>query len=227
MMSGALTLERSAMAATVRDARTFYLDSPGAHLDPAQCRYNRRRPQTGRANVSDARRVLHHGRIVDVCEEEVTLPNGSRLTLEIVRHPGGAAVVAINDRDEVCLLRQYRHVAGGWIWEIPAGKLEPGRTPLDMAQRELEEEAGLQARHWKPLGEVLSSPGIFTEAIYLFLARDLVFVPSRHEAHEVIEVHWKPFAEVVAMAASGEITDGKTIAGLFRAQSRLGIGEAC
>lgn len=171
--------------------------------------------------MSDARRVLHHGRIVDVCEEEVTLPNGSRLTLEIVSHPGGAAVVAINERDEVCLLRQYRHVAGGWIWEIPAGKLEPDHTPLDMARRELEEEAGLQARAWQPLGSVLSSPGIFTEVIHLFLARDLVSVPSRHEAHEVIEVHWKPFTEALDMAASGEIRDVKSIAGLFRASRAL------
>lgn len=168
--------------------------------------------------MSDARKVLHHGKIVDVCEEEVTLPNGSRLVLEIVRHPGGAAVVAINERDEVCLLRQYRHVVGGWIWEIPAGKLEPDHTSLDMARRELEEEAGLQARTWLPLGNVLSSPGIFTEVIHLFLARDLVSVPSRHETHEVIEVHWKPFTEALAMAERGEIRDGKSLAGLFLAE---------
>lgn len=168
--------------------------------------------------MSNARKVLHHGRIIDVCEEDVTLPNGRRTVLEIVRHPGGAAVVALNERGEVCLLRQYRHVVGGWIWEIPAGKLEPDHSPLQMAQRELEEEAGIQASHWQPLTGIFSSPGIFTEVIHLFLARELLTVPSRHETHEVIEVHWKPFAEALAMAARGEIRDAKTLAGLLLAQ---------
>jgi ADP-ribose pyrophosphatase len=170
--------------------------------------------------VNDARKVLHRGKIVDLCREDVVLPNGRHMELEVVRHPGGAAVVAINARGEVCLLRQYRHVVGGWIWEIPAGKLEPDHTPLEMAQRELEEEAGLQARDWQPLGSVLSSPGIFTEVIHLFLARELASVPSRHEMHEVIEVHWVPFIEALAMAARGEISDSKSIAGLFRAQAQ-------
>jgi ADP-ribose pyrophosphatase len=197
------------------------LESNGEHISQCLAITIGRDHNIRRITVNDARRVLHHGRIVDLCEEEVVLPNGRHAVLEIVHHPGGAAVVALNERGEVCLLRQYRHVVGGWIWEIPAGKIEPDHTPQDMARRELEEEAGLQARAWQPLGSVLSSPGIFTEVIHLFLARDLVSVPMRHETHEVIEVHWKPFDEALAMAARGDIVDGKTVVGLFRAHHQI------
>lgn len=161
------------------------------------------------------------GRIISVDTEIVTLPNGRRAELEIVRHPGGAAAVALDEDNRVCLLRQYRHVAGGWIWELPAGKLEPNEAPLATAQRELEEEAGLQAADWEPLGMLLSSPGIFTEVIHLFLARGLTPVKNNTEEHELIEVHWLPFAQALERARSGELLDAKTVAGLFRAQASV------
>ena len=103
------------------------------------------------------------GRVIRVTTDEVTLPNGHRTTLEIVHHPGGAAAVALDAEQRVCLLRQYRYVAEGWVWELPAGKLEPAEAPLATAQRELVEEAGVSARHWRSLGVCLSSPGVFTE----------------------------------------------------------------
>ncbi len=126
--------------------------------------------------------------------------------------------------NRLCLLRQYRHAAGGWIWELPAGRLEPGEVPLQTAHRELVEEAGVDARHWEPLGKMLSSPGVFTEVIHLFLARDLMPVPARNEAHEVIEVHWFSWSEALAMAERGEIEDGKTLAGILRARPRIEPG---
>lgn len=165
--------------------------------------------------------LVFHGRIIDLAIERITLPNGRQIELEVVRHPGGAAVVALDGDGRVCVLRQYRHVAGGWIWELPAGKLEPDEPPLLTAQRELIEEAGIRAARWEPLGQLLSSPGIFTEVIHLFLARDLMDGVTSHEAHELIEVHWKPFPAVLAMAARGDITDAKTVGGLFRAQALL------
>lgn len=165
--------------------------------------------------------VIYRGRIVDLCRERVRLPNGEAMELEIVRHPGGAAVVAIDDRDRVCLLRQYRHVVGGWVWELPAGKLDPGEGPATTAERELEEEAGIAAADWQSLGRLISSPGIFTEVIHLYLARDLRALPHRHEAHEVIAIHWFPWGEALDMALSGEIVDGKTLVGLFRADACL------
>src|SRR5204863_877645 len=89
--------------------------------------------------------VVYRGKIVDVYREWVVLPNGREAELEIVRHPGGAAAVALDVEGRVCLLRQYRHAAGGWIWELPAGKLEPNEPPHRTAARELEEEAGRRA----------------------------------------------------------------------------------
>ena len=165
---------------------------------------------------------IYHGKVIDVNAEWVELPGGRACELEIVRHPGGAAAVALDNNANVCLLRQYRHAADGWLWELPAGRIDPGEQPLATARRELQEEAGLRAERWEPLGSLFSSPGIFTEVIHLFLARELQAVEQRHEEHEVIEVHWLPFAEAVAKAGAGEIRDAKTIIGLFRAQGVMG-----
>src|SRR5579862_4436186 len=108
------------------------------------------------------RSTLHfRGRVVADSTDEVLLPNGHRATLDVVHHPGGAAVVALDASGRSCLLRQYRYVAGGWLWELPAGKLEPHEPPLTTAQRELTEEAGVGASQWESLGVVLSSPGVF------------------------------------------------------------------
>src|SRR5512139_901582 len=89
------------------------------------------------------------GRVVTANVETVTLPNGERAVLDVIHHPGGAAIVALDDANQVCLLRQFRHAAGGWIWELPAGKLEPGEPPVECARRELVEEAGRVARRWE------------------------------------------------------------------------------
>src|ERR1044071_6203458 len=105
----------------------------------------------------EKRSTYFRGRVITVTVDDVILPNGHRAQLELVHHPGGAAVVAIDETGRVCLLRQYRHAAGDWIWELPAGKLEPGEPPLGTAQRELIEEAGLHAREWASLGRLLSS----------------------------------------------------------------------
>ncbi len=161
--------------------------------------------------------TVYRGLVVDVAREHVVLPNGRQAELEIVRHPGGAAVVALDAQGRVCLLRQYRHAAGGWIWELPAGRLEPGEPPEETVRRELAEEAGRYAAHLEPLGRILSSPGVFNEVIHLYRARELEEVASGHEEHEVIETHWIAFEQALAMAAKGEITDAKTVVGLFRA----------
>lgn len=169
--------------------------------------------------MTDSETLVYRGKIIDLYLEQVTLPNGAVAELEIVRHPGGAAIVALDSENQVCLLRQYRHAAGGWLWELPAGKLDPGESPFTTARRELQEEAGLQAARWESLGSIVSSPGVFTEIVHLFLARNLNRVPANAEAHEVFEVHWIPLAQALAQARTGEITDAKTLAGLFRAGS--------
>jgi ADP-ribose pyrophosphatase len=164
------------------------------------------------------RKSIYRGKIVELALERVRLPNDREVELEIVHHPGGAAIVALDAAGRVCLLRQYRHAAGGWVWELPAGKLDPGEPPLATAQRELQEEAGIGASDWQSLGRILSSPGVFTEVIHLFLARGLTPLAGQAEEHELFEVHWRPFAEALTMARTGEIIDAKTLAGLLRAE---------
>ena len=161
------------------------------------------------------------GRVIEVNIERVRLPNGAVADLEIIRHPGGAAVVAIDADDRVCLLRQFRHAAGGWVWELPAGKIDNREPPFDTARRELEEEAGMAAAAWQPLGDYLSSPGVFTEVVHLFLATQLTPLPPRPEEHEVFEVHWLPFRDVLQMARSGELRDGKSLVGVYRAAEHV------
>jgi 8-oxo-dGTP pyrophosphatase MutT (NUDIX family) len=168
-----------------------------------------------------SRTLIHRGRVIELDIERVELPNGHQADLEIIHHPGGAAVAAIDAQRRICLVRQFRHAANGWIWELPAGKIDHREPPLETAQRELEEEAGMRARRWESLGDYVSSPGVFTEVVHLFMAVDLEAVPTRHEDHEVLEVHWLPFERALDMAHSGELRDGKSLVGVFRAAARL------
>lgn len=169
----------------------------------------------------DQLETVYRGRIISVEAGQVALPNGGEARYEIVRHPGGAAIVALDEAGQVCLLRQFRPAGGGWIWELPAGRLEPGEAPQLTAQRELREEAGREAGQWESLGSILSSPGVFAETIHLFFARGLATVPQQLEHYEVIEVHWVPLAEAVRRALAGELNDAKTVIGLLRAAARL------
>jgi ADP-ribose pyrophosphatase len=169
------------------------------------------------------RKSIYEGRVIKVSLDTVDLPNGTRLPLEIVRHPGGAAVVALDDQNRVCMLRQYRHAAGGYIYELPAGKLEPDEPPEATARRELVEEAAVSGAHWESLGAYFSSPGVFTEVIHLYLATQLTPAISTPDADEVFQIEWWPLEQAVARAASGELTDAKTIIGIFRAAARKKI----
>lgn len=162
-------------------------------------------------------REIYRGRVVRLTVDEVELPNAHRLPLEIVHHPGGAAVVALDARQRVCLLRQWRHAAGGWVWELPAGKLEPDEPPHVTARRELAEEAQVQASAWHELGRYLSSPGVFTERIYLYLATGLSVASGAREAGEVFDIHWVPLDEALRWVDDGRIDDGKTGFGLLKA----------
>ncbi len=167
---------------------------------------------------------VFQGKIVTVSVESAQLPDGRSCEIEVVRHPGGAAAVALDSSGRVCLIRQYRPAMQAWMWEIPAGKLDPGESPLSTAQRELEEEAGLVARHWSELGSMISSPGVFTEVVHLFFARELEHVARQTEEHEIIEVHWVTLDEALARATGGDIRDAKTVIGLYRAQQVLAAG---
>jgi ADP-ribose pyrophosphatase len=160
---------------------------------------------------------IYKGRIVDLRLEEIRLPNQVTTTIEMIRHPGAAAVVPLHDDGEVTLLHQFRHAAGGFIWEIPAGTLNSGEEPRRCAARELQEEAGLTARELIALGSVFTAPGFCDERIHLFLARGLTPTAQALDHDEVLSLRRLPLAQALAMIHSGEIADAKSIAGLYRA----------
>ena len=166
-------------------------------------------------------RSLYRGRIVRLDLEEVRLPNRNTVTLEIVRHPGAAAVVPIDDQGRVILVRQYRHATDSWLLEVPAGKLDhPGESPDDCAIREVEEETGYRPGRLEPLWWIWTTPGFTDEKIWLFLARDLAPTRSSPQGDEVLTIEKIPLEEAVRRAVSGEIVDAKSVCALVRAASR-------
>ena len=167
-------------------------------------------------------RVLYSGRIVTLRLEEATLPNGRHVSLEIVRHPGAAAIVALDTDERVCLVHQFRYAAAGFIWEVPAGTLGRDEAPEACARRELQEEAGLVAEDWTALGSIFTAPGFCDERIHLFLARHLSDAPGHLDEDEVLTVSRVPLAQALAMIRNGEIADAKSIASLHRAAAALG-----
>ena len=159
---------------------------------------------------------------VRVQTERVILPNGNAVELDIVRHPGAAAVVPFVSESEVLLIRQYRHAAGGTILEVPAGKLDPGERPIACAARELEEEAGCRAGRLVELGWIWTTPGFTDERIFLFAAFDLEPVPHRRDADEVIETVRMGLDEALGLVWRGELNDAKSSLALLHAARHLG-----
>lgn len=172
------------------------------------------------AKIHD-RQLLHRGRVFDFTLERITLENDETVTLEVIRHPGAAAIVAMPDPGTVLLLRQYRHAVGGTIWEIPAGTLDDGETPEDCARRELIEETGYAGRTWKRIGEITPVPGYSDERIHLFLATDLSPDRQSLDRDELIQVRTVSLPAALAMIDDGKIQDAKTIAALALAHRRL------
>src|SRR6202171_2442121 len=151
-----------------------------------------------------ASRLIHRGRIIQVSTETLRYGNGREYELDFVRHLGAAALVAVDGDNRVCLVRQYRHGIADFLWEIPAGKLDPGEAPEVCAVRELAEETGVAARRWTSLGQFLPAPGIFTEVIHLYLARDLVVGPPAPDADEELELQWLPLRDAVDRVLRGQ-----------------------
>jgi ADP-ribose pyrophosphatase len=161
---------------------------------------------------------IHAGRVFELRKENITLPNGITLDIDIIRHPGASAIVPIAVDGGVILIRQYRHAVGGFIWEIPAGTLNRGETPLACARRELVEETGFSAEVFHKLGEIVPVPGYSDERIHIFLANGLLPAKQNLDRDELLEVNEVPFDEAIHMIRRGEIVDGKTIAGLLLAE---------
>lgn len=169
--------------------------------------------------MSEHNTLIHQGSLIALHKERVEFNNGGHTYFDIVKHPGGSVIAAINDKEEICLLKQWRHAIQAFIWELPAGCLEPNEPPLETAKRELEEEAGVIAKKWADLGQIHPSPGFSNEVLYLFEARDLREGVVKLDDAEQLEAHWLTLDKIFAMARSGEITDAKTLALLLRLNS--------
>jgi ADP-ribose pyrophosphatase len=161
------------------------------------------------------------GKVIKVSVERLRYSNGREYDLDFARHPGAAAVVALDAQERVCFVRQYRHGVADFLWEIPAGKLDPGEAPAVCARRELTEETGVSAAHWTELGIYIPAPAIMTEVIHLYLARDLTIGASRPDDDEELELQWLPFTEALSKVQRGEWNDGKTAHALLRTQYQL------
>jgi 8-oxo-dGDP phosphatase len=177
--------------------------------------------------------VLARGRIVTLRRDVVQMPDGELAAREVVEHPGAVAVVALDDAGQVLLIRQYRHPVGALLWEIPAGLRDVAGEPLvETARRELLEEAGCRARDWRVLIDYLSSPGISTERLRVFLARGLTLVPEAERGyvpeHEeaYLTVAWMPLEVAVRSALSGDLHNGVAILGILSAYAAQKDGFA-
>ena len=162
-------------------------------------------------------RHIFKGKVVDLSIDEVRLPNGNDCTIEMVRHPGAAAVVPVDSDGRVLLVRQYRWATGGYLLEVPAGKLDHGEQPDVCARREVEEEIGRRAGTLVSLGWIWATPGFCDEKLWLYLATELTATRQELEPDEVLSVETMPLAEAVAMAEDGRIADAKSVCSLLRA----------
>lgn len=163
------------------------------------------------------------GRVIHVHVDTVELPNGSTSTREIVNHPGGVGILALDENNNVLVVRQYRYAFGRVLLEIPAGKLERGEDPYEAAMRELREETGATCEKLQSLGEIFPTPGYCDEIILLYLARDLRWGEMDLDEDEFLTVSRVPFQELVDQILAGEIRDAKTCTAILKAKLLLGL----
>ena len=167
------------------------------------------------------RTTIHHGKVFELIRENVTLENGTTTDVEFIEHPGATAVIPFLDDKRIVLLKQYRHALKKYIWEVPAGTLDPREEIISCAKRELIEETGYSAGQWHRLGEITPVPGYSNERIHIFLATGLQPADQNLDADEVIQVQAVDFLKAIEMIGDGEIQDAKSIAGLFLASQWL------
>ena len=170
-----------------------------------------------------SREEKFNGRVLHVHVDTVALPNGGTSTREIVDHPGGVGILALDEAGQVLVVRQFRYAYGQVLTEIPAGKLERGEDPYAAALRELQEETGAQADALTSLGEIYPSPGYCNEIIRLYLARDLRWGEMHLDDDEFLAVDRVPFDQLCAQALSGQLRDAKTCVAVLRAKALLGL----
>ncbi|MEA4932081.1 MAG: NUDIX hydrolase [Lawsonibacter sp.] len=169
-------------------------------------------------------KTVFEGKIVTVTVDQARLPNGNVSTREVVYHPGGVAILPLDEKNQVTLVRQYRYPIGQMLLELPAGKLDHGAEKrLLGAQRELSEEAGLEAAEWTYLGYILASPGFCDEVLHMYLARGLTSVSQHPDEDEFLDVVTMPFGDLAEQVMDGTIADAKTVATVLKVKVLLGL----
>jgi len=161
-------------------------------------------------------KVVYQGKLFRVTKDHLIEPNGKESTRDVVRHNGSVIILAIDTSKSkkdpwIVMERQYRHAAGRFLWELPAGKLDPGEDALAGAQRELEEETGYRAKKWKPMVEYFASPGFLGESMKVFLAEGLIPGDAHPEDDEDIELRLIKLSDILKKIEKGNIMDGKTL----------------
>ena len=167
-----------------------------------------------------ASRRIYEGRVLSLDVDDVEEHCGIRAVREVVRHRGSVAALAVRDDGHVVLVKQYRYPVDEDLWELPAGRLDPGETPAEGARRELEEEAGVSAAELEPIALYYTTPGFCDEAMHLFRATKLTRVAARPEPDERIEAAWYSLEEARAMIERGEVREGKTLVALLLESER-------
>ncbi len=172
-----------------------------------------------------SKNVIFEGRIITVHEDEVLLPNGNIASREVVEHPGGVAVVAVDEENNIYMVRQFRYPFQKVLLEIPAGKLNYGEDPFTCGVRELKEETGLTAETFDYLGSFMVSPGFCGEKIHIYLARGLSKGAMQLDPDEFLEVEKCPINELLAMIMDNKIEDAKTVIGVLKTLQLLNVDK--
>lgn len=159
---------------------------------------------------------VFEGRIIKVKVDKVEMPDGSTSTRELVEHPGGVGIVALTGNDEIILVKQYRKPLDKIIYEIPAGKLDPGEHHRTCGIRELEEETGLSAKVFDYMGFIYPSPGFTDEVTHVYLAKELTQGETHPDDDEFLDVEKVPFERALKMVIDGEINDAKSVFGILK-----------
>lgn len=185
--------------------------------------------QTGKKRLQVlSSKVVYKGKVFSVTSDKVREPNGVSATRDVIRHSGSIVILAIDEtgnEPRVLLERQYRYAAQQYLWELPAGRIDPGESALAGAKRELIEETGYRAKRWKKALTFYASPGFLDETMTIFLAQDLTLGEAQPEEDESIECQMIPLSQAVDMVLSGKVHDGKAIAGILWLSESLRRGS--
>jgi ADP-ribose pyrophosphatase len=182
-----------------------------------------------KAKLVDSK-LSYKGKVFSVYTDTVIEPGGNKNTRDVIRHNGSVVILAVDDSKnpkdpDIILERQYRHAAGQFLIELPAGRIEPGEAPLAAAKREMIEETGFRAKKWTLLTKYFASPGFLGEWMQIYLARDIREGTATPEPDEHIEIHRVPLSEAMRMVATNQIHDGKTLIGLSLYDTALKAGK--